>query len=305
MRSFVDLERTLGSQPLKLGSRLARLDFGHGREGPYRDQLPELLRVLAEETRIASITASSAIEGVTVAPNRLEGLIREGQEPRRSRTRNEREFAGYRDAIDGIMKAASLEPITVPYILHLHRQLLGYTEGPGGHLKSDQNLVVGYERGYREVLFTPPSPKETEVLLPDLVERYRSAVQQEAAHPILLVAALVLDLLAIHPVADGNGRLARLLTTHELLRHGYGVARYVSVEQRMFDTKNQYYAALYASQRRWHDGDHDIWPWVEYFLDTVVPSYGFSEPRGPPRRNLAKLSKQARVEEYVLHHGPV
>jgi len=82
---------------------------------------------LAEETRIASITASSAIEGVTVAPNRLEGLVREGHEPRRFRNRNEREFAGYRDAIDGIMKAASLEPITVPYILHLHRQLLGYT----------------------------------------------------------------------------------------------------------------------------------------------------------------------------------
>jgi len=305
MRSFVDLERTLGSQPLKLGSRLARLDFGRGREGPYRDQLPELLRVLAEETRIASITASSAIEGVTVAPNRLEGLIREGHEPRRFRNRNEREFAGYRDAIDGIMKAASLEPITVPYILHLHRQLLGYTEGRGGHLKSEQNLVVGYERGYREVLFTPPSPKETEFLLPDLVERYRSAVEQEAAHPILLVAALVLDLLAIHPVADGNGRLARLLTTHELLRHGYGVARYVSVEQRMFDTKNQYYAALYASQRRWHEGDHDIWPWVEYFVDTLVASYDLFEARVAAWRILAKLSKQARVEEYVLHHGPV
>src|SRR3989304_3758521 len=112
MRSFVDLERTLGSQPLKLGSRLARLDFGHGREGPYRDQLPELLRVLAEETRIASITASSAIEGVTVAPNRLEGLVREGHEPRRFRNRNEREFAGHRDALAGPVEEAPRRPGT-------------------------------------------------------------------------------------------------------------------------------------------------------------------------------------------------
>jgi len=50
----------------------------------------------------------------------------------------------------------------------------------------------------------------------------------------VLLGAFVLDFLAIHPVADGNGRLARLLTTHELLRNGYGVARYVSVEQRIY-----------------------------------------------------------------------
>src|SRR3972149_5667299 len=130
MRSFVDLERTFGGQPARLGARLARLGLGRGRGAPYLNQLPELLRALATETRVASIKASSAIEGVTVAPARLDGLVEPNAE-RRFRNRNEREFAGYRDAIDEIMRATELEPVTVPYILHLHRQLFRPTAGPG------------------------------------------------------------------------------------------------------------------------------------------------------------------------------
>lgn len=305
MHSFIDLARTFGSQPVRLGARLARLDVGRGREALYRDQLPELLRALANATRIASITASSAIEGVIVDPSRIEGLAREGVEPRRFRNRNEREFAGYRDAMDEIMRAAKPEPISVPFILHLHRQIFRYTDRGGGQLKTERNLIAGFDHGHREILFTPPSPKETEFLLQELVDRYRSASTAEAAHPILLVAAFVLDFLAIHPVADGNGRLARLLTTHALLEHGYGVARYVSIEQRILNTKNAYYAALYASQRQWHERSHDIWPWTEYLVGILEDSYDDFESRVAARRNLAGMSKQERVREYVLHHAPV
>jgi hypothetical protein len=42
------------------------------------------------------------------------------------------------------------------------------------------------------------------------------------------------------------------LTTHELLTHGYSVTRYVSIEQRVYDSKNSYYASLYESQQGWH-----------------------------------------------------
>ena len=303
MRSFADLDRTFGGQPPRLGAVLSRLDVGRGREALYRDQLPELLRALATETRIASITASSAIEGVTVAPGRLEGLAQGGVE-RRFRNRNEREFAGYRDAIDEIMRAAEPGPVTLPFILHLHRQLFRYVEGSGGRLKTDENLIVSYEHSHREVLFMPPPPAETEFLLRGLVEGFNEATAGEAAHPVLLIAAFVLDFLAIHPVADGNGRLARLLTAHLLLRAGYGVPRYVSVEQRMFDTKHAYYAALYESQRRWHEGQHSIWPWATYLVTTLADAYTDLEDRVGARRNLAGLSKQDRVREYVLHHAP-
>ncbi|MHB8398370.1 MAG: Fic family protein, partial [Candidatus Limnocylindrales bacterium] len=168
MHSFIDLDRTFRSQPVRLGARLARIDVGRGREGLYRDQLPQLLDALAETTRVESITASSAIEGVVVDAGRIQGLMADGAEPRRFRNRNEREFAGYRDAMDEISRATDLEALSVPYVLHLHRLLFGHTDGGGGRLKTDQNLIVSYQRGNRQVLFTPSSPKETEFLLPEL-----------------------------------------------------------------------------------------------------------------------------------------
>lgn len=100
MRSFVDLDKTFGSQPRALGAILARIDTGRGQERLSEDQRPELLGQLAEHARIASITASNAIEGVVVSSDRAE-RIAEGSH--RYRNRNEREFAGYRDAIDMLM----------------------------------------------------------------------------------------------------------------------------------------------------------------------------------------------------------
>jgi Fic family protein len=224
---------------------LHRADVGRGREELYRNQLTELLDALAEETKVASITASSAIEGVTVEPGRGQKLALSA-EPPRFRNRNEREFAGYRDA-DEIVRTRGAEALSVPFILHIHRQLFRHIDGDGGHLKVGRNLIVSYAGGARRILFEPPPPERTEFMLTELVHRYEDARKKQAAHPIVLLAVLILDFLAIHPFADGNGRVARLLTTHLLLREGYGVPLYVSVEQRIFETKNSYYEALHAS----------------------------------------------------------
>jgi Fic family protein len=303
MKSFVDLDRTLGGQPPRLGAVLARIDTGRGREQLYHDQLPELLQALANQTKVASISASSAIEGVTVTPDRAERIV-EGDAPPRFRNRNEREFAGYRDAIDAITRAEQQEPLSVPLILRIHRDLFRHTEALGGYLKTDDNLIVGFEKGYREVLFKPPPWQQTEWFLTELVERYNSAVAGEIAHPLVLASALILDFLAIHPVADGNGRVARILTTQQLLARGYGVSRYVSVEQRIYDSKNAYYDALYQSQRGWHESDHSIWPWTEYLVDVLAESYDTFEARIAAERGLSTLNKQERVRVWVLEHAP-
>jgi Fic family protein len=299
MRSFVDLDKTFTGQPRELGAILSRIDTGKGKERLYEDQAPELLKRLSDDARIASITASNAIEGVVVEDDRAVRIA----EGARVRNRNEREFAGYRDAVDMLIRPGAGEELTVPFLLRLHRTLFAHSDGRGGHLKTDQNLIVSYESGQREIVFTPPPPEQTESLLAELMVRYEAAATEGRTHPLVLTGVLVLDLLAIHPVADGNGRLARLVTTHELLAQGYGIARYISIEQRIFDSKNSYYASLYESQRHWHEGEHDIWPWVTYLARIVADAYEDFELRvGASREDSG--SKQDRVRHYILEEAP-
>ena len=300
MKSFVDLDTTFASQPRELGAALAGIDTGRGQERLFEDQRPELLRQLSEDARVASITASNAIEGVMVESERAE-RIAEGS--RRFRNRNEREFAGYRDAIDTLMRLDTYEPLSVPFVLRLHRLLFQHTDGRGGHLKRDRNLIVSYESGRREIVFKPPAPEETEFLMTELLVRYEEAKREARTHPLVLIGAMVLDLLAIHPVSDGNGRLARLLTTHELLAQGYGIARYVSIEQRVYESKNSYYASLYESQRDWHDGTHSIWPWTSYLARIVADAYEDFEQRVAAASKTTG-SKQDAVREYILTQAP-
>lgn len=305
MRSFVDLDRTLAGQPPRLGALLARVDAGRGREGLHADQVPELLRSLAGQSRVQSIDASSALEGVVVDPARRDRLA-DPTAAVRLRDQDEREFAGYRDALGRVLAAAPPERMGIPLILAIHRDLFRHCEVPGGSLKTADNRIVERDAdGLATVIFKPPPWTETEMLLRELVARYNDALDRDAAHPVVLIGAFVLDFLAIHPLADGNGRVSRILTTQALSERGYGIARYVSLEQRILDTKDAYYDALRRSQVDWHDGGHDVWPWISYLVQTLAGAYAAFEDRvAAERAGPHRLTKQERVRIHVLEHAP-
>jgi len=303
MRSFGSSGDAFAGMPASLGLLLSRVDVGKGREELYRDQLPALLRSLADQTRIESISASSAIEGVDVPRRRAERLV--APEPPRSRNRSEEEFAGYRDAIDALMREDRLDLPSPALVSRLHRQLYAHTKTPGGQLKAADNVIGERgEHGLRRVIFEPPPWQQAEGLVQGLFGGYRQSAEEEAAHPLVLLAALILDLLAIHPFEDGNGRVARLLTTHELLRLDYGVARYASIEQRIYETRSAYYDSLEESQKEWHDGAHRIWPWAEYLIGVLAASYADFEARVVAERGSATMGKSERVRHWVTTSAP-
>jgi Fic family protein len=304
MRSFGNSQTTFANMPPRLGVTLSRGDTGKGREELYGDQLPEVLRALSAQTRIESIRASNAIEGIDVSEDRAERLT--ATSPPRVRDRSEQEFAGYRDAIDELMREERLQPPTPTLMLRMHRQLYAHTLVEGGSLKQEDNLIGerGSDGAVRKVIFHPPSWQQTEGLVVGLFEGYNEAVEAEEAHPLVLLAAFVVDLLAIHPVEDGNGRIARLLTMHELLRRGYGVARYVSVEQRIYESRNSYYAVLAQSQRDWNDAKHDVWPWTEYLVSVIAGAYDAFEARVAAARGSAGMGKSERVRHWILESAP-
>ncbi len=74
MRSFQRTD-TLDPVPGIVVAVLRAIDLAAGAEARYANQLPQLLEALREQARIESITASSAIEGVTVDESRVAGLV--------------------------------------------------------------------------------------------------------------------------------------------------------------------------------------------------------------------------------------
>jgi Fic family protein len=255
---------------------------------------------LREQARIESVTASSAIEGVVVADDRVAGLI--SAIPSRFRDRSEAEFAGYTAALDYLIQTGP-GGLTVGLILHLHRLLFSFVDGGGGRFKLSDNMVVEHRAdGSTVTRFAPVAAAETEQYMRELISRANFALADGVVHPLLTIAAFGLDLLCIHPFGDGNGRVTRLITGHLMHQVGYSVGRYVSVEQFIFDTKGDYYATLAASTAGWfQDGTHSVWPWAGYFLDRVDEAYQRFGERVAIGRSGG--NKQKRIRDFILLHA--
>jgi Fic family protein len=305
LRSFSHIADRFAAIPVDVVQLLTSIDSSRGREELFRTQAPQVLERLIARTRFDSITASSAIEDVVLDDDRALELVR-GEPTGPYKDRSEEEFAGYRDAVDYLV-AKEPESLSVPLVLHVHRMLMRHTDDPtAGKLKSNDNFIgTDPEAGPREIIFeTVPAGTPTEWHLTELIARYESALGGTRVPKLLLVAALVLDLLAIHPFEEGNGRVARLLTTNELLRHGYGVARYVSIEQRIFDSKNSYYVALRQSQSGWHDELHDVLPWARYLLKIIEDAYSDFEQRVVAGITLVGGTKREQARNYIEMQAP-
>lgn len=300
MLSFAALDKLLGSVPGPLVMRLSRIDTGRGREQLYRDQLPQLLTELAARARVSSITASSALEGVVVADQARAQQIIEGKATR-LRNRSEQELAGYRAALDYLF-TEDWRPLNVGLLLHLHRLLWGQTKAVGGQFKDDDNLVVDRSPdGTTEIRFVPVPASLTPEYIKELVDRYNATASRGEYHPILLIGLFVLDLLTIHPFSDGNGRVVRAVTNALLEEAGYGVGKYVSLEQIIATTADEYYEALLSSTHGWHEQTHDPWPWLTYFVSTLTTAYDTFEGRASSDRSTG--TKQDRVRDYVVNHA--
>jgi Fic family protein len=302
LRSFADLDALIGRVPARVVTRLSAIDFGRGSEALYRDQMPGLLTGLADRARVQSITASSAIEGVVVADaGRAERII--NRRTSALRNRSEQELAGYRDAQDYLFQQ-DWRPLSTGLILHLHRLLFAHTAMPRGAFKTEDNLVVDRSPdGSTTVRFKPVPAAGTPFAVDDLIDRYQRAVAAGEHHPVLLSGLFILDLLVIHPFADGNGRVARVLTSAMLVEHGYTVGRYVSLEQAVAESADAYYQALLESTHGWHDGTADPWPWLGYFTGVIAGAYAVFADRAAAATTPG--TKQQRVREHILRRAPV
>ncbi len=147
--------------------------------------------------------------------------------------------------------------------------------------------------------FKPTPAHLTPMAVEQLATNFAAAVQMPNLDSLIVVPLAILDFLCIHPFADGNGRMARLLTLMLLYHFNYEVGRYISIERVYEQTKEGYYETLEASSQGWHESRHDPNPWLNYFWGVMLRAYReFEERVGEVRKRTG--SKAEQVREVVL-----
>ncbi|MCL6446284.1 MAG: Fic family protein [Alicyclobacillus sp.] len=247
-----------------------------GKQALYQRQIPQVLDTLREHAVIQSTESSNRIEGIVVPTRRFHSIMRHASDPQ---TRSEAEIAGYRDVLKMIHEHHEYMRLTPNLILQLHRDLMKYT-GTGGKWKITDNYIEEVSpSGERRIRFQTVPAWQTPSAVEELCRLFHLELQRGEWPDVLVIAAFVLDFLCIHPFVDGNGRMARLLALLLLYQSGYVVGRYISLERVIEDTKEQYYDTLYSSSQGWHQGEHNLTPWVEYFLTMLLEAYRRFEQR--------------------------
>ena len=266
-----------------------------GKQELFTHQAPQMLKTLREMALIQSTESSNRIEGITVATDRLRPLVLGNARPK---DRSEQEVQGYRLALNEIHTRHEKLPITPDTLKHLHALCQG-ASGDAGQFKRIDNEVVELRPGAAPVIrFKCVSAKQTPAAVDELCLLYRHALDQDNIPPLIAIASLVLDFLCIHPFRDGNGRVSRLLTLLALYQHGYEVGRYISLERLVEESKEDYYEVLNRSSKHWHEGRHELTPWMNLLLAVIRRGYAEFEKRAGQVK-VPRGAKTALVENAI------
>ena len=106
--------------------------------------------------------------------------------------------------------------------------------------------------------------------IPELLDELVNYVNTTDDHPLIVVAVVHYQLVAIHPFEDGNGRTARLMSGYILDLNGYGFYGIGSLEEYFAYDAEEYYRSLQMGLPALYYSGRDNPPhpeiWVDYFL---------------------------------------
>lgn len=256
--------------PPDLVKLIGEIDEFKGRWKALEHLSPERLSSLRKVATIESVGSSTRIEGAKLSDVEVETLL-SNLERTAFLTRDEQEVAGYAQAMDLVFEAYADLQLTENHLQQLHHTLLRYSEKDERHRgawKTLPNHVVAFDADGQElgVVFATTTPFETPRRIEELIAWTRKAFDEQALHPLVLIALFVVIFLAIHPFQDGNGRLSRVLTTLLLLRSGYDYVPYASLESVIEENKDLYYKALRRTQNTLDQPAPDWESWTGFFL---------------------------------------
>jgi len=207
--------------------------------------------------RDASVSGSTGIEGNPLDPTQVEEVLAGAAVD--AEATHIREIENYNRALN-LARDAALRPdfswsheiihlINGTIMDGLPRDTRGNYRGPG------EDVFVG--------IFSGPSPLLVQSLMDELVTWLR---RPSRTPPLVRSALLHLNMIAIHPFNDGNGRTARILAAMELILDGIRSPELISIEACLRRNHDEYVDALRTTLGPSYDPDnHPVTDWLDYY----------------------------------------
>ena len=296
---------TDGGRFLSIVSRIERFS---GSWQKLKAQTPARIEELRMVAMIQSVASSTRIEGAQLTDDQVRDVLN-GVQIDSFSPRDEQEVRGYRDLLELIREQHDTLRVTESSLKEFHRILLQYSEKDawhrGDYKQTHGRIEVGTSGGVPVSIWTP-DPAATRWWMERLVAELESSWDRPEWHHLMLIADFILWLLAIHPFQDGNGRLARALTTLLLLKAGHEYALFVSLERVIEGNKSSYYVALRTSQVASQSDPRKYGDWLDFFLSVLVAQQEALQGRLALASERQPLpAAQGRILDLITERGPM
>ena len=226
-----------------------------------------------EEARVRTVHFGTKIEGNELNFSQAQRVL-EGQEVL-ARERDVQEVINYRNVIEYIDRLGERYGLSGPgggvgaytegWLKKIHELTTEkiLESGKSGQYRDARVVVKNSQTG--EVSFRPPLAVEVPIQIEEFFNWLNRDNGREV-HPVLRAGITHYELVRIHPFADGNGRVARAFALLVLLREGYDVKRFFSIEEHFDSNSEEYYGALQAVSQ--NKGDLTLW--LEFFTKSLA-----------------------------------
>ncbi len=177
------------------------------------------------------------------------------------------EVANYIFALEQAIEDVKQYPITHRTLKRAHEKLLanvGKMRGEDklpGEFKREQNMIGG--RTLETARFIPPPPRETVECMSDL-EKFING-DRAAALALIDMALVHYQFETIHPFADGNGRVGRMLISLMAVSRSLLEIPALFLSPALEGVKDEYIERMYrvSAFGEWTE-------WLNFFFDTVT-----------------------------------
>jgi Fic family protein len=219
--------------------------------------------LLRRSTFARAVRGSNSIEGYNVSVDDAIAAV-EGEEPLEAGAAVWQEIVGYRTAMTYVLQLAG-DPhfrYSTDLIRSLHFMMLQHDlRKHPGRWRPGPIAVHDQERDL--IVYEAPGAEA----VPALMDALMVSLNLTYSLPDVVRAAMAhLNLVMIHPFADGNGRMARCLQSLVLARTGSLAPPFSSIEEYLGHNTRAYYDVLAeVGGGAWHP-ERDARPWIRFCL---------------------------------------